>query len=187
MIASLARMLLVTGFEPFAGAGDNPSAQIIAALAPRPDLVTAELPVAFADIAGSLGELFDRHQPSAALLLGLAEPTAGIRLEQVALNLDDSPGADNRGEIRSRQPIDADGPVAFRSSLPLERLADLADGQGVPVDWSRDAGGFLCNHAFFLARSLRPAIPAGFVHVGRDTPVDRLVPLVEAFIDELTG
>jgi pyroglutamyl-peptidase len=178
-------MLLVTGFEPFGGSADNPSAEIVSGLAPRPDLVTEVLPVAYADIDRTLADLLDRHQPSAVLLIGLAEPTTGVRLEQIALNLDDSIGADNRGEIRRRQPIDPSGPVAYRSTLPLEQLADLAADHGVAVEWSRDAGGFLCNHSFFVTRSLRPTIPAGFIHVGRDTPVDRLVPLFDAVVAEL--
>lgn len=172
--------VLVTGFEPFGGDGDNPSADVVAGLRPRPDLVTAILPVSYRRIGTELGRLLDRVEPSAVMLVGLGE-AAGVRFEQFAVNLDDTPSADNDGEVRTRRPILTDGPVAYRPTLPLEDLAALAADVSVPVEWSRDAGGFLCNHVFFSARHLTEQhdIPCGFIHVGRATPVDQLVPFFD--------
>ena len=63
--------------------------------------------------------------------------------------------------------------------------------EGIPATSSRDAGGFLCNHVFYvLMRTLaeRPGIRGGFVHVpllpgqalDRATPTLPLETLVRA-------
>ena len=87
----------------------------------------------------------------------------------MALNLDDAASADDDGERRSGTPIVPAGPVGHWSTLPLEDFAAALASRSLPFVWSRDAGGFLCNHVFYVARhwveqSARP-IPCGFVHL----------------------
>ena len=74
---------------------------------------------------------------------------------------------DEEGETR-RAEIDAGGPVAYRSSLAVDAIVDALREEGIPAAASRDAGGFLCNHVFYvLMRALaeRPGTRGGFVHV----------------------
>ena len=62
----------------------------------------------------------------------------------------------------------ADGPVAYRSSLPVDAIVEALRARGIPAAASRDAGGFLCNHVFYvLMRALaeRTGVRGGFVHV----------------------
>ena len=182
--------VLVTGFEPFGGDADNPSAEIVGRLRARPLLATAVLPVRYDRVEAEMAGLVAHHRPGAVLMIGLGE-TAGVRFELFALNIDDTESADNGGEVRVRRPIlDGDpavAPVAYRSTLPLGELAGVAAESGLAVDWSRDAGGFLCNHVFYVTRHLtrNSDVPCGFVHVGRARPVADLVPFFERAIDRL--
>lgn len=92
-----------------------------------------------------------------------------LRLERVALNLDDSSQPDNSGEIAEGRAIEAEGPIEYRSSLPLERMLDALEERGVPAVISNHAGTFLCNHVFYVARhqveQLGIGSECGFIHV----------------------
>jgi pyroglutamyl-peptidase len=62
-----------------------------------------------------------------------------------------------------------EGETDLPSKLPLDAIASALEGQGLPVAWSHDAGGYLCNYTFYLACSPRfqtyaPGM-AGFIHV----------------------
>ena len=112
--------------------------------------------------------MLESVRPDALVLLGRHEGES-IRLERVALNLDDAASADEDGERRIGAPILPAGPVGHWSTLPLDAFAAALASRALPFAWSHDAGGFLCNHAFYVARhwverSGRP-IPCGFVHL----------------------
>lgn len=185
---------LVTGFEPFGGASDNVSEQVVTALAAprRPGLVTAVLPTSYRRSEAAIGELLRSHRPAAVILLGLAGSAEALRLEQVALNLNDAAAPDNDGERRERQPIVEEAPVGYRSTLPLERMAATARSLGEEVEFSRDAGGYVCNHVFFTAAHLAattfPETRTGFVHlpdVGQSEPrLQRFVDILRVWIEE---
>lgn len=162
------RRIAVVGFERFGAHAANPSEQVVRALAGEPGLVTAVLPVAYRRAQAQLLATLESVRPDALLLLGRHEGEA-IRLERVASNLDDAASADEDGERRDGTPIFPGGPVSLGSTLPLDAFAVALANRALPVVWSRDAGGFLCNHVFYVARhwvgqSGRP-IPCGFVHL----------------------
>ncbi|MDJ0942478.1 MAG: pyroglutamyl-peptidase I [Kiloniellales bacterium] len=177
---------LVTGFEPFGGASCNPSELVVSALAALgdPAVVTAVLPTSYRRAEAGIGDLLRAHRPRRALMLGLAGEAVRIRLEQVALNLNDAAAPDNDGEVRQGQRILAGAPVGYWSTLPLGRMAETARGLGEEVELSRDAGGYVCNHAFFTAAHLAatafPGTRTGFVHLPR---VERSDKRLEAFVD----
>ncbi|HYE52967.1 MAG TPA: pyrrolidone-carboxylate peptidase [Azospirillaceae bacterium] len=164
---------LVTGFEPFLNHTVNPTALLADGLDGM-DLGgavvhAAKIPVGYVRADAAFEEAFDRVRPDAVLMFGLAAETDSLRLERVALNIDDTPHADNDGMIRKGRPIDPDGPVGYWSTLPLTALQDRMEEAGFPVSTSRDCGGYLCNHLFFRARHLIErrglSVPAGFIHV----------------------
>jgi pyroglutamyl-peptidase len=163
--------LLLTGFEPFLNHSVNPSGLLAERLNGRTiagfDVVGAILPVGYDRTGPVFQELFARHQPQVVLLTGLAFDSTTIRLERVALNLDDAGHADNRGQVRKARPINIAGPVGYWSTLPLEAIDIRLQAAGFPVSTSRDAGGYLCNHLFYRARQLTEGtgIPCGFVHL----------------------
>jgi len=162
------KRIAVVGFAPFGAHAVNPSAEVVRALAGDAGLVTTVLPVAWRRAEEALLVWLDSARPAALLLLGRCDGDA-IRLERVALNLDDAPSADDEGERRSGVPIRPEGPVGHWSTLPLEAFARALASRALPHAWSHDAGGFLCNHVFFVARewveARRPGMPCGFVHL----------------------
>lgn len=163
--------IILTGFEPFGDVQVNPSEQIVRTLADRypGELVAAILPTVFAEAERQILELIERVRPEAVVSLGVAAGRPAITLERVALNLDDTDQPDNSGMVAAGQPIAADGPLAYWSTLPLESMRDAVAGLGIPVRISNHAGTYVCNHVFYAARHAIEAgglqIPCGFIHV----------------------
>lgn len=182
--------LLVTGFEAFGEHDVNPSERVVRALRAGPELVTEVLPVSYRRAEARLGELIEGVDPRAVLLLGLHGGQA-IRLERIALNLDDAKTPDRDGEVRIGEPISAFGPAGYASTLPLDAFAAVLRRFSLPFEWSRDAGGFLCNHAFYVACdrvALRfGEVPCGFVHLPplEALPIERQLAGVVACLEIL--
>ncbi len=166
--------ILVTGFEPFGAHAENPSEGVVRALRAEPGVVSEVLPVSYARAELRLLRLLEELRPSALVLFGLHEG-AELALERVAKNLDDHPEPDEDGVARQARPIREPGPAAYWSSLPLRSLGENLDRLGVPWCWSSDAGGFLCNHVFYVVRHHLEqrglSTPSGFVHL---PPADSL-------------
>jgi pyroglutamyl-peptidase len=161
--------VLVTGFEPFGGADVNPSQKLVEALSSDPpeglELATAVLPVVWARAAGELTRALERARPELVVCFGQADGRAHVTVERFALNFDDE--TDEEGETR-RAEIVAGAQVGYRSSLAVDAVVDALREEGIPAAASRDAGGFLCNHVFYvLMRALaeRTGTRGGFVHV----------------------
>jgi pyroglutamyl-peptidase len=159
--------LLVTGFEPFGGSTVNPSQQLVEAL--DGDVATALLPVSYARAANVLRAAVAEHEPDAVICFGQADGRTGISVERFAHNLDEATTTDNDEAPGSGAPIDPGGPAAYASSLPVDRIVAALRASGIPAAPSRDAGGFLCNHVFYvLMRTLEQRgrdTRGGFVHV----------------------
>ncbi|HYD47784.1 MAG TPA: pyroglutamyl-peptidase I, partial [Terriglobales bacterium] len=173
-------------FEPFGGATTNSSELVIGELeiAGDPDVITAVLPTSFQRAQARLHGLLDAHRPQALLMLGLHAGAPCVQLEQLALNLNDCIRPDNDGELRRRLPIIEAAPAAYRSTLPLERMAVAAEEMSQAVVFSHDPGCFVCNHVFFHAAHRAaveaPSYRCGFVHLPDVQPgSDRLAGVVE--------
>jgi pyroglutamyl-peptidase len=150
----------VTGFEPFGGHDVNPS-QLIAE-----DLGGVVLPVSYARAADALRESLRERDPDVVVCLGLAESRSAIAVERFAHNLDEASTTDNDAAAGSGAEIEPGGPLACRSTLPVDAIVAALRDEGIPAEVSRDAGGYLCNHVFYvLARTLKQHQLGGFVHV----------------------
>jgi pyroglutamyl-peptidase len=123
-----------------------------------------------------------------------------ISLERIALNLDDESSPDNAGLVRSGRPIVRSGPVAYRSTLPLESMRRALDRRGFGAAISNHAGTYVCNHVFYVARHeierMGSHASCGLIHVpairarGKNSkahgmPLSRMVAAVECCIDIL--
>jgi pyroglutamyl-peptidase len=182
--------VLVTGFEPFGGSSVNPSQQLVDAF--DGDVAKALLPVSYARAADALRTAVREHEPDVVICFGQADGRAAISIERFAHNLDEATTIDNDEAAGSGAAVDPSGPVAYPSTLPVDDLVAALRSEGIPAAPSRDAGGFLCNHDFYvLMRTLeqeRPAARGGFVHVPllpeqaleRDAPSMPLETLVRA-------
>ena len=159
-------MILLTGFEPFGKATLNPSGEIIKQISGE-NIVTAILPVAYAQSAERLLQLIAEHNPDVVICLGQAEGRTQITPERIAINLDDARLADNQGVMRNELPIVLGGPVAYESTLPVKEIVKAINDAGVPAAVSLSAGAFLCNHVFYVAQDhfKGTKVRSGFVHV----------------------
>jgi pyroglutamyl-peptidase len=182
--------VLVTGFEPFDSSGINSSQQLVDAL--DGGVAKALLPVSFARAGDELRRAIREAEPAVVICFGQADGSVGISIERFALNLDDAAAVDNEAAHGSGTAIDPDGPLAYASTLPVDELVAALHEQGIPASASRDAGGYLCNHIFYvLMRAIEqehPQARGGFVHVpllpeqalGKATPSMSLESLVGA-------
>jgi len=190
------RKVLLTGFEPFGNATSNPSGEIVRQIS-GDNIVTAILPVAYAQSAERLLSLIEEHKPDVVICLGQAEGRTAITPERIAINLDDARLADNQGVLRNDVKIIEDGPDAYFSTLPVNDIVAAIKAQGIPAAVSLSAGAFLCNHVFYVAQNKFAGsdVRSGFVHVplmdsqaaefpGLPTmPLDQMVLAVRAMID----
>ncbi len=133
----------------------------------------AVLPTEYARAGSGIVRLIGERSPDLVVMLGMGRAAAGLQLERVALNLDDSTSPDNAGEVRRAMPIVPGGPAAYWSTLPLDPLAEALQARGVSAVLSRDAGAFVCNHVFYTARHFvadrQLDVACGFVHLPRGT------------------
>ena len=190
--------ILLTGFEPFGTATSNPSGEIVKQISGE-NIVTAILPVAYAQSAEQLLSLIEQHKPDVVICLGQAEGRTHITPEKVAINLDDARLADNEGVLRSDVKILKDGPDAYFSTLPVKDMVEAMKARGIPAVVSLSAGAFLCNHVFYVAQNkfAGTVVRSGFVHVplmdsqapefpGLPTmPLDQMVTAVRAMLEVL--
>jgi pyroglutamyl-peptidase len=158
--------VLVTGFEPFGGAATNPSQRIVESL---DRVAKALLPVSYARAADELRRAVRETSHDVVICFGQADGRAQISVERFAHNLDEAATTDNDEAPGSGTVIDPAGPAAYSSTLPVDEIVDALRADGIPAAPSRDAGGFLCNHVFYvLMRVLeqeRPTAIGGFMHV----------------------
>ena len=190
--------VLLTGFEPFGNASLNPSGEIVKQISGE-NIVTAILPVAYAQSAERLLALIAEHNPDVVICLGQAEGRKEITPERVAINLDDARLPDNEGVLRNDVRILEDGPDAYFSTLPVKEIVEAIKAAGVPAVVSLSAGAFLCNHVFYVAQNkfAGTKIRSGFVHVplmdeqagefpGLPTmPLDQMVKAVRTMLEVL--
>lgn len=167
--------VLLTGFTPFDGAAVNESWEAVRRAAPALrergiDVVALELPVQFERAGDLLVAAVREHRPALVLATGLAAGRAGITPERVAVNVRDARIPDNAGAAPVDEPVVADGPVGYFSTLPIKSMVASLPG-GVPGAVSQTAGTYVCNDVFYRLQHLLATDPAlrgtrgGFVHV----------------------
>ncbi|HHY11800.1 MAG TPA: pyroglutamyl-peptidase I, partial [Firmicutes bacterium] len=101
--------------------------------------------------------------------VGQAGGTHAIRVERLAVNIDDAKIPDNEGNRPIDSAIAADGPTAYWSTLPVRKIVEELNNSKVPAFVSYTAGTYVCNHVFyatshFVAANRLP-IKVGFIHV----------------------
>lgn len=167
--------LLVLGFEPFDRHVVNPSGEVARALHGERlggcEVFGHVLPVSGRPAAERALALVDQLRPGAVLALGLAARAAVLRVERVAINIDDFgiPGAD--GEQPRDELIDPDGPDAIFATAPVAEIVAALRSESIPAAVSYHAGTYVCNHVFYrLLLHTRQGPPqqrplVGFIHV----------------------
>ena len=164
--------VLLTGFQPFDNDPVNPSWLAVSAL---PEVIEGvaiervELPVEWFTSLDALEAKIKEVQPDILLMVGLAAGRDGISLERVGINLCEGRIPDNKGVKLFNTPIYAEGPNAYFSNLPFEKMKAALDEAQIPNHYSLTAGAFICNHILYgslhMSATRYPDMKCLFVHV----------------------
>ena len=163
---------LVTGFDPFGGETVNPAYEAVKLL---PDTIGGaqifklEIPTVFSLSGPAVEEGIKKYQPDVVLCVGQAGGRASISVEKVAINFVDARIPDNNGEQPLDEPLQADGPAAYFSTLPVKAMLQHVKDAGLPCYLSFTAGTYVCNsimyNVLYMCEKRYPGIRAGFIHV----------------------
>ena len=164
--------ILVTGFDPFGGETVNPAYEAVKLL---PDTIGGaqifklEIPTVFSLSGPAVEEGIKKYQPDVVLCVGQAGGRASISVEKVAINFVDARIPDNNGEQPLDEPLQADGPAAYFSTLPVKAMVQHVKDAGLPCYLSFTAGTYVCNsimyNVLYICEKRYPGIRAGFIHV----------------------
>ncbi|WP_413694134.1 pyroglutamyl-peptidase I [Psychromonas sp. KJ10-2] len=165
------KTILITGFEPFGGEKINPALEAITRLESTPiegaKIITCSVPVVHQKSIDTVIAAIEQHKPDFVMTVGQAGGRAAITPERIAINLDDYRIPDNEGNQVTDQPVVADGPAAYFSTLPIKAMTKAIQDKGIPAQVSSTAGTYVCNHLFYgVQHYLRNStIGHGFVHI----------------------
>jgi pyroglutamyl-peptidase len=172
-LSSVARTILVTGFEPFGGERVNASweaAQKLEGWRHGGAVATARvLPCAYDASVKALISAIETLRPDALLMTGQAARRGVVCVERFAHNLDDASAPDNDGVLRRALRISRSAPDWLEAAAPIRTIVRAINEAGISARMSKNAGAFVCNHLYFAAlqylRERKSAIPAVFVHL----------------------
>lgn len=171
-------VFLLTGFGPFPGAPRNASSILIEQLArlaarriPGFAFCAETLPTEWQAGPQRLAELLEAHDPVVALHFGVSYRARGFVIETRGRNerrdIEDACGA-----VPGQSCVALDGPAELPATLPTGLIVDRLRRMGLPVQLSRDAGGYLCNEILYQSLSEARARGGGsigprrgFVHI----------------------
>lgn len=196
--------VLLTGFEPFGGESLNPAQEAVKMVKENikgADVVKCYVPVVFGKAIETVYQAMKKENPDVVLLIGQAGGRYEITPERVAINCDDGRIPDNEGNQPVDQPVFADGPVAYFSTLPIKKMVEYMKKANVPAAVSNTAGTYVCNHLMYgtlyhIAKEF-PNTIGGFMHVPflheqvmnkKETPslsIDDVVKGIEASIEAI--
>ena len=173
------KKLLITGFQPFGGADTNPSWLAVQAL---PDVVgeyelcKLEIPVVFAEGAAVVLSKAKEIQADLVIAVGMAGGRESVTPERIAVNIQDARIPDNAGNQPRGAFVAADGPAAYFSTLPVEKMVCAMENAGIKATVSNSAGAYVCNDVMYslLHAYAGTDVRTGFIHVpyipGQGTP-----------------
>jgi pyroglutamyl-peptidase len=144
--------ILVTGFGPFPGFAENPSAWLVETLAERERaarraLDARILPTAWEDVA-LIPRLYRSLQPHVMIHFGVSARAKAFHIEASAHNCV-KPRADARGAMPNTRAIRKGGPTRFDTPFPAADLAAHLRRSGIAARTSRSAGAYLCNFLYY--------------------------------------
>lgn len=161
--------VLLTSFEPFDGAGTNPSQEVAARACELIEHSTRmiTLPVSFARAPRELIAACEAHRPEVLLSVGLASGRRRPSFERLAVNLTDARIPDNDGAQPGAGEVIPGGPIAAWTTLPVKAAYARLQRAGIDSELSMTAGTFVCNAVFYhgLAWAQSAGAKAGFIHV----------------------
>lgn len=161
------KTLLITGFTPFGGEAVNPSWEAVKNL---PDhlgsftLHKLNIPTVYGQAANIVLEKAAEIAADAIICVGLAGGRDAVTPERIAVNIRDARIPDNAGVLCSGSKIAEDGPAAYFSTLPVEKMSQAIRDAHIPSCVSNTAGCYVCNDVLYTVLH-RSNVPACFIHV----------------------
>lgn len=168
--------ILLTGFEPFAGRGVNPSwdaaERLAGAIIGPARIDVLRIPVVWgASVAAIVRDL--EREPAAGLIIGgLSFGRSAVSVEAIAHAVGDVPWqADNadRAFSAERSDGDPDGPDALLATAPVRSIAAAINAAGAPAHVSWDGGAYVSNATLYgalrYARDTGLRLPTTYLHV----------------------
>ena len=145
-------MILLTGFEPFDGAAENPSweaVRLVSDTISGQEVRRLRLPVEYGRAASLLREEIARLRPEIVLCTGVAGGRNAVTPELVAINYRWARIPDNAGQQYSGQPIVPQGETARMTRLPVHAMIDSLKEESIPASLSLSAGAYVCNDVYY--------------------------------------
>lgn len=168
--------ILLTGFEPFAGRGINPSweaaQRLQGATAGSARIDVLRVPVVWRESVRIITDELDREPVAGLVIGGLSFGRGAVSVEAIAHAIGDVPWqADNADRALSAQRSDGDpdGPDALLATAPVRSVTAAINAAGVPAQVSWDGGAYVSNATLYGAlryaktRGLR--LPTTYLHV----------------------
>ncbi|MFO1023773.1 MAG: pyroglutamyl-peptidase I [Acetobacteraceae bacterium] len=148
--------ILVTGFEAFGTTPINPAEQVARHLNGETidgaTVIGRIIPNTFFKCIETVKAAMHETQPDAVVMLGEFGGRSMITVERIAQNLNDNARygiRDNDGRLLQGELTAPDGPVAYRSTLPIRAMVGAMRRAGIPADISDTGGTFCCNHLMY--------------------------------------
>jgi pyroglutamyl-peptidase len=179
--------ILLAGFEPWKGSV-NPAGAVAKGLDGRTieggRVVGVEVPEDFYGLPRVARSLVREHRPDVVISLGW-DYTPAVKVEKVAVNMmyavfGDQLVPDNLGRSPRGVPVASRGPVALRSTLPVESIVSDLSAAGIPAFASYSAGTHGCNammYSFLTAVRREHHGVAGHIHLPPTEGVETRFPV----------
>ena len=164
------KKLLITGFDPFGGATVNPSWQAVSRLPDRVgefELCKLEIPTVYDLATRVVLEKAAEFNPDVILCVGQAGGRDSITPERIGVNIRDARISDNAGNQPRGEFVAPDGPAAYFSTVPVEKMVQAIEAEGIKATVSNSAGAFVCNDTLYgiLHHFAGTRVRCGFIHV----------------------
>lgn len=164
--------VLITGFDPFGGETINPAWEAVKLLPDRiagAEIIKLQIPTVVGKSIHKIHEAMTQENPDLIISIGQAGGRFGVTPERVAINVTDARIPDNEGNQPIDEPVFADGPAAYFSSLPVKAMVQAIKDAGYPSVLSNTAGTYICNHVmygilYWIEKEF-PNARGGFIHV----------------------
>ena len=164
------KKLLITGFDPFGGATVNPSWQAVSRLPDRVgefELCKLEIPTVYDLATRVVLEKAAEFNPDVILCVGQAGGRDSITPERIGVNIREARISDNAGNQPRGEFVAPDGPAAYFSTVPVEKMVQAIEAEGIKATVSNSAGAFVCNDTLYgiLHHFAGTRVRCGFIHV----------------------
>ena len=162
--------LLITGFEPFGGAEENPSWLAVSHLPEQLGdycLHKLRLPTVFGAAAQMLLDKAAQIHPDVIISVGVAVGRDAVTPERIAVNIRDARIPDNAGNRPRGEFVAPTGPAAYFATVPVEAMAQAIRDAQIPATVSNSAGTYVCNDVLYsvLHACAGTYVRVGFIHV----------------------